>query len=311
MFILALAKFWLSDGTFRTLPTLLYQLYSIHASVGSKNNSQICPLVFALMNKKSQQAYELLFNGLIEICDEIEIVLDPGIIITDFELAAMNAFTVCFPNAKGKCCLFHWGQIVWRKIRDEGLATEYGKNLEFAVFMRQLVALAFLTPSEIIPTFVKLQKIALQKVGAGEFPNGTLNVFQLIDELYVRGVPLKKQRNQQQKFKPPRFKPTSWSIAQNNKLDIPRTSNSVEAFHRRWQNLVGTTHIGVFKFVEELQLEQNVIEGKIIGINAGAPRPPQSKELLARKERIKNVIQNSKTIAKIDFVKNIAMNLVI
>jgi len=43
---LELAKYWIMDGTFKTVPTIFHQLYSIHAPVGHDTNSRILLLVF-------------------------------------------------------------------------------------------------------------------------------------------------------------------------------------------------------------------------------------------------------------------------
>ena len=43
---LSQATFWIMDGTFKTVPTIFCQLYSIHASVGTVDNSRILPLVY-------------------------------------------------------------------------------------------------------------------------------------------------------------------------------------------------------------------------------------------------------------------------
>ena len=70
--------FWIMDGTFKTVPTIFYQLYSIHAPVGSENNSRILPLVYVLMTGKSEELYQLLFQDLIEFAEENNIQLRPS-----------------------------------------------------------------------------------------------------------------------------------------------------------------------------------------------------------------------------------------
>ncbi|POG75212.1 hypothetical protein GLOIN_2v1770416, partial [Rhizophagus irregularis DAOM 181602=DAOM 197198] len=51
---LANALFWIMDGTFKTVPTIFHQMYTIHAPVGAEDNSRILPLVYALMTRKSE-----------------------------------------------------------------------------------------------------------------------------------------------------------------------------------------------------------------------------------------------------------------
>ncbi|CAG8726790.1 553_t:CDS:2, partial [Cetraspora pellucida] len=46
---LSRAVYWIMDGTFQTVPTIFYQLYTVHASVGLQDNSKIFPLVYTLM----------------------------------------------------------------------------------------------------------------------------------------------------------------------------------------------------------------------------------------------------------------------
>ncbi|CAG8849092.1 40459_t:CDS:2, partial [Gigaspora margarita] len=43
------ARYWLMDGTFKTVPTLFCQLYTIHAIVGGKSNSHVFSMVYVLM----------------------------------------------------------------------------------------------------------------------------------------------------------------------------------------------------------------------------------------------------------------------
>jgi len=42
------------NGTFKTVPTLFRQLYTLHVMVGTEENAKILPLVHALMTSKSE-----------------------------------------------------------------------------------------------------------------------------------------------------------------------------------------------------------------------------------------------------------------
>ena len=70
---LSRSSFWIMDGTFKTVPTIFTQLYAIHGSVGSNENSRIMPLVFSLMSSKSKACYRALFQNLINFGDEHDI----------------------------------------------------------------------------------------------------------------------------------------------------------------------------------------------------------------------------------------------
>ena len=97
---------WIMDGTFKTVPTLFRQLYTIHGRVGGDENSRIMPLVYALMSRKSRECYERLFQDLIDFSNEQDIHLRPQFILTDFEQAAINSASAKFPSAQNKGAFF-------------------------------------------------------------------------------------------------------------------------------------------------------------------------------------------------------------
>ena len=72
---------FLGDGTFDSVPTMFRQLYTIHAEV----DGSAFPAVFVLMDERTTEAYEHVFNAL----------KPNGLIIrtfmTDFETASRNA----------------------------------------------------------------------------------------------------------------------------------------------------------------------------------------------------------------------------
>lgn len=54
--------FWIIDGTFKTVPTIFTQLYTIHAQVGYGDNSRVLPLVYVLMTSKREQCYSQMYQ---------------------------------------------------------------------------------------------------------------------------------------------------------------------------------------------------------------------------------------------------------
>ena len=80
--ILAAYPNWIMDGTFYVCPKIFYQSYSIHAVIDNVN----IPLVFVLLPDKKQTSYEFVFKVLCEVID-----VDYGIVMMDFEIAAMKA----------------------------------------------------------------------------------------------------------------------------------------------------------------------------------------------------------------------------
>ena len=117
---LSRAQFWLIDGTFKTVPTVFRQLYTIYASVDTEN-SRILLLIYSLVTSKSEEIYKSLFEKLIDFAAENDLTLQPSIILTDFELALIKASRHIFFNVENKGCFFHLGQSGWRKFNHADL----------------------------------------------------------------------------------------------------------------------------------------------------------------------------------------------
>lgn len=123
--ILSQSEMWLMDGTFDVVPTIMRQLFSVHGTI----NSNIVPLVFCLMSKKSEEAYCEFFFELCKFACHNNINLNPKFVMVDFEKASTKAMNKFFPNAVAKGCNFHFSQILWRRIQTESLQVKYGRYL--------------------------------------------------------------------------------------------------------------------------------------------------------------------------------------
>ncbi|XP_064458848.1 uncharacterized protein LOC135369112 [Ornithodoros turicata] len=102
---------WLMDGTFKTVSRLFEQLYTIHAYV----QGSLFPLVYCLMSRRTQLAYQQLLRDVVDLAAEQQILLSPRAIVVDFEVAAINAVRVELPDTNVHGCFFHLCQIVWRR----------------------------------------------------------------------------------------------------------------------------------------------------------------------------------------------------
>ena len=209
---LSQAVFWIMDGTFKTVPTIFCQLYTIHAPIGPENNSRVLPLVYALLTRKTEELYKWLFRDLSEFAEERHIQLMPSHIITDFEKAAINASNEEFPGVINKGCFFHLGQSGWRKIQDCGLAIRYGNDEHFSLMLRHLFALAFLPPEE-IPTVFDILK--------PNMPPEASNVVQWFEDNYIYGRIRRQMLNGNVIRDSPLFPPALWSVYHSIELGIP------------------------------------------------------------------------------------------
>jgi len=287
------------DGTFDTVPTIFRQLYSIHASVGGEN-SRILPLAYILMSRKSEVLYTRLFQDLIDCCEDIGGQLSPTWILTDFEQAAIKSSRTEFPGIKNKACFFHLSQSAWRKVQGSGLATLYGSDESFSLKIRQMVALAFMPPHDIPGAFDELKS---------EMPPEAMEVVQWFEDNYVHGRVRRQLRNGNVLRAEPLFPPQLWSVAELIDQGIPRTQNNVEAWHRRWNTLVGRPHIGVFNIIKKLKKEQRYVDLQVESILRGEPRPPQKKEIVDREKRIMTVYNDRANRSTMDFLRGLAHNI--
>ena len=78
---------WYADGTFKVIPEVFYQLYTVHAQCGGR----IFPCIFALLPNKMEEIYTRLLREIVARINGN----GPGQILVDFERA---------PN---KCHYYH------------------------------------------------------------------------------------------------------------------------------------------------------------------------------------------------------------
>jgi MULE transposase domain len=297
---LAQSPFWIMDGTFKTVPTIFTQLYTIHGRIGGEDNSRIMPLVYALMSRKSEECYKTLFQDLIDFSDEHSIDLQPQFVLTDFEIAAIKAIRAEFQGVQNKGCHFHLSQNIYRKIQEFGLTVQYGSDENFSLLIRHIPALAFLSHDNIPAAFDELKTI---------MPEEADRIMEWFEIYYIRGKIRRTSRSENVVRSSPLFPPSIWSVADNIEHAFPRTQNNVAAWHRRWETLVGRAHVGVFKIIKEIQKEQNQVELKAESILRGAPRPSQRRQDRDREIRIQTVYNDRENRSLIDFLRGIAHNI--
>jgi hypothetical protein len=103
---------WAADGTFKTVPTIFFQLYTVHCFAG---NGQSFPCVYVLLTNKREETYARVMRQLAAMGG------NPTDLLVDYERAAMNAFMDVFPDADVKGCFFHLAQNVYRQVSNHFL----------------------------------------------------------------------------------------------------------------------------------------------------------------------------------------------
>lgn len=300
--MLSESPLWLVDGTFQTCPILFTQIFSVHGIVGTGECTRILPLAYGFLHKKTEECYVNFFNSLKEYALEFNIELNPERIMSDFELAIINAVKSVFPATIQSACLFHLGQSIWRKIQEKGLSQKYGSDSEFALKMRYYVALAYFPPEDIPNVFNELKETI--------FPEEAEAVTDYFEKYYVLGQFKSRQSDGKTIISrlQPLFPPALWSIERNINLHLPRTQNSVEAWHRRWNSLMDNKKLGLYNCLKKLIEEQNTTAHKIERILSKIPQTPPKKKIKLQQNAIGAIVKNKNNMSILDFVRAIAIN---
>ena len=90
-------------------------------------------------------------------------------------------------------------------------------------------------------------------------------------------------------------------------IGVPLTQNNVEAWYRRWENLVGRAHVGLYTIIEESLKEQHNVENRIECIIRGEKSVPR-KNLMNEKIEL-CLVNNRENLPLLDYLRVIAHNL--
>ena len=139
------------DGTFRTVPHIFSQLFTINFMYHQK----LLPAVYALVRRKNQGTYEFIIRAIRTAAEERGLQFHPQSFMTDFETGLLSAITAQLPETQKRGCFFHFCQSCYRHIQSLGLQQTYRENNAHRIVLRVSMAFAFLPLNEIVPTFRK------------------------------------------------------------------------------------------------------------------------------------------------------------
>lgn len=241
------------DGTFHSCPPPFVQLYSIHADASSSSTAlNVIPVIYVLMSNKTAESYEIMLNI---IKSQIP-GFNPAHFMTDYEAASMKAIQNVFPQANIKGCFYHFARALWRKAKEYKITKQQSS--------KRIVALSTALP------FLPSNSV---KEGWEYIDNDILN--ELFD---CPGLVKFKQYMEQHWLKSNNFI-EKWSIFGTN----IRTTNCLEGWHSKINQLVGKKTPNLFKLLTILQRDSklNVIKMK------GGLQQKRSKETIYRDKLIK------------------------
>lgn len=165
------------------------------------------PLVYVLCTNKKQKTYEKILT----ILKGMESNLNPTNVILDFEKAAINAVQTVFDGSNVRCCFFHFTQNVWRHVQDVGLQSIYSDNIDFAIHIKMLMALALVPVEDVVSVFETLAESPFwQDNPAAEFNKEKQSLLNYIESTYI-GSP---GRTSNSKRREPLFPIAHWNMYQ-------------------------------------------------------------------------------------------------
>ena len=177
---------------------------------------------------------------------------------------------------------------------------QYRSDESFSLLIWHIPALAFLPYDDISAAFDELKTIMSEEAD---------RIMEWFEIYYICGRIRRTSRSGNMVRSAPLFPPSIWSVADNIEQAFSRIQNNVEAWHRRWETLVGRAHIGVFKIIKEIEKEQNQVELKAESIMWGASRSSQRRQDREREIRIQTVYSDRENRPLINFLRGIAHNL--
>ena len=285
------SKTWYADGTFKVCPSLFYQLFTMHAMIGG----MVVPLVYVLLQNKSEVAYTQVLNVVKERCLELQIELSPDNILIDFEMAIQKAMLTVWPEVQLSGCFYHLCQALWRNVQHQGLSDMYKNDHDFRSATKLLPALAFVRPDDVTETFELIQD---------ECPPALDNIYNYFEDNYIGRVRRGRRRAA------PRYSIAMWNCHERVKHGVARTNNSVEGWHCAFQNALGCVHPTIYKLIEALRKEQSMTEVSIERTLAGEERPTASKAKYVQLDRrLRTLVGRYDEIDRKDYLRGVSYNV--
>lgn len=194
--------------------------------------------------------------------------------LLDFELAARNSILRVFSEATVQHCLFHFFQNLFKAIQRKGLVELYRDNLEARALLRCLPALAFLDPDEVrdgleevvealnalLADDVIEQRFEIPLMGSAIFSSiitcENLEYLEYFQKTYVyqlRG-PQRAQRLVDAIY-PLRL----WNVFDSVQAGLPRTNNSLEAWHRTFNAYFARGSMRLSNFLQFMRMEETTV----------------------------------------------------
>ena len=294
----------LMDGTFKTTPPHFAQLYTIHGTrpvPPDDKPSKAVPLLFMLLPDKNESTYRRVFQQVVTFLPQWA----PERAMVDFERAAINALQIQWPNLQVTGCFFHLNQNIWKKIQQVGLTRFYGEEVENAIHLKMISALAFVPNVDVLQAWTDL--LIILQAWMQPFPQ---NIKDSLDDLFTYfEVNYIGQMRAGIRRQPRVASIDLWNVRQRTLEYMGRTDNEVEGFHTKVSHTIGIQHPNLWKFLTGLQGLQVESEKAMEELNAGVIVRKQRPEYIRLSERIRNVTMSWQGLPNLEtYLRGISYN---
>lgn len=251
------------DSTFRVVPKLYYQLFSIFVP----HAGYLFPVLFSLMTRKTTELYETVLRKLRDLIPDFQ----PEQVIADFEDAPIAAIHTIFGNdVVVSGCWFHYAQALVKKVRKIGLSDAYNTDVATKQVIRCLMSLPLLRPIDITSGFEDIKTLVTPDT---PFINSMKKMLSYVEKQWIKKSTVGPDR---------------LSVHDSES----RTNNAVESFHSALRRRVKVAHPNLFTFLGHLQRVTADIQAEIARLNLGLViRRSKKRSNLINENRIKTCIR--------------------
>ena len=95
---------WCADGTFKSVPKIYTQIFTIHGFEGDK----LIPYVYCPLSSKTRAIYSQVFRSLKYKADSLDVLLMPNLFTCDFESGLISSIKTVFLTTRIRGCYFHF-----------------------------------------------------------------------------------------------------------------------------------------------------------------------------------------------------------
>ncbi|KAG0436223.1 hypothetical protein DMUE_4330 [Dictyocoela muelleri] len=207
--------------------------------------------------------------------------------IIDFENASHKSLKEIFPNTQQHGCNFHFGQIMWRYVQKSGFSKLYLSSLLFKMHIKMILALSSVPEEEVECEASKLS-LYFKEINAAE----AQSILLWFSSQYIKNIH-RGFTNRNIHF---------LNVYKRSLIGIPRTTNSLEGFHRHLNVLITIKQQSIIKIGGELIKEQTMRDNYLLhSLNI-------NNNTIVNEGKIIIVVEKYQDYYHIEYLKAIALN---